>query len=265
MRRRVCCDRDERWRSGFATDSLERRTYHRNIAATRASNRQRVMTDSSTNGTGPRQRDGQHELLPRSGPRLTGDGQVSGEDAAVLAGDPQSEVRYWHEQHAPDTCAIVSQDFVIESLGHEHVTEDTLVADAERHGWYRPGEGTPQQDLDCLLLAHGIPAREGFAGGFAEIVAQLDEGDKVIAGVNGEDLWGATPRTGERADHAVEVIGVIDTGGHEMVVLNDPGIPHGCGEMVPLDVFEHAWGASGDFMVEAGPGVEPAHSDGYTY
>ena len=53
-----------------------------------------------------------------------------------------------------------------------------------------------------------------------------------------------------RADHAVQVIGIDRTDpACPMVVLNDSGTPNGCGELVPLDVFENAWNAGDSQMI----------------
>ena len=172
---------------------------------------------------------------------------------SVIAGDPMDDTAFWHEQQSEDTCAIASQDFVIESLTGREVSEGTLVHHAEANGWYAPGQGTPAEDMDRLVQSYGIPADEHTGGSINEIATTLAEGDKVIAGVNGEELWNLNPGVDPAADHAVEVIGLANTPGGEMVVLNDSGVQAGAGEMVPLDRFVDAWNTSGDLMVDAGP------------
>lgn len=175
---------------------------------------------------------------------------------AVIVGDPVHDMGFWHEQQSDDTCAIAAQDFVIESLTGRDVSERELFLEAERNGWYVPGEGTTSADMDRLVASYGIPVEEHALGSIGELETDLAEGDKVIVGVNGEELWQLDPPGAFPApDHAVEVIGVVDTPSGEMVVLNDSGTPDGAGEMVPLERFLDAWSTSEDLVVDAGPGA----------
>ena len=180
-----------------------------------------------------------------------------------LVGDPIADVAYWHHQGSSDTCAIVSQQFVIEQLTGQHVTEDQLVAQAEAHGWYHPGGGTAPNDCGNLLELYGLHVEHYQNATIDDISAQLARGHGVIVGVNIETLLGmpsnplapltAAPTIpGQEADHAVEVIGINRTDPtHPMVILNDPGVQNGAGEMVPLSTFLDAWTTSGNTLVEA--------------
>ena len=83
----------------------------------------------------------------------------------------------------------------------------------------------------------------------------LNDGHKVIVSVDSGQIWKGeendifSPET--TADHAVEVIGIDRTDPENpMVVLNDSGTPNGCGELVPLEVFENAWSAGDSQMIE---------------
>ncbi|PJE21662.1 MAG: hypothetical protein CK431_20560, partial [Mycobacterium sp.] len=74
----------------------------------------------------------------------------------------------------------------------------------------------------------------------------LDQGRKVIAGVNNRILW---DEGGDRSreNHFVVVTG-IDTRA-DMVHLNDSGIKAGRDEQVSLATFAAAWATSGNFAV----------------
>jgi hypothetical protein len=177
-----------------------------------------------------------------------------------VIGDPAHDMQVWHVQTHQDTCAIVSQQFILDSvLGHD-ISENTLMHEAMAHGWYTPGQGSPVNAVGDLLALHGIQVQQHEGASMSDLVSQLRQGHHVIVGVNAEDIWyhgtANDPLTqypgmpGQQADHAVEVIGVDNSDPqHPMVILNDSGTPDGRGEEVPLGVFAAAWSASGDFMM----------------
>ena len=197
------------------------------------------------------------------------------QEAGVI-GTPAADMQYWHYQTFDNTCAVVAQESVLESLTGQHFSEVSLRDEAMAHGWYTPSGGTPVADVGNLLEAHGIPVQQETGASLADIESQLAAGHKVIVGVNGEDIWnnvhpdgGAFPLSsypgipGQVADHAVEVIGVdASNPAGPMVILNDSGTPDGRGEEVPADVFEEAWSASGDFMMHTENPGAPAAADG---
>jgi len=181
------------------------------------------------------------------------------------AGDPAADMEHWHQQEEPDTCAIASQEFVLDSLTGQDFSEEQLREEAEANGWYTPGGGTPQADTGNLLEAHGLDVEREQGATIDELSSALADGEKVIVGVNAEKIWAPTAGSGtvdeypgipgQGADHAVEVIGIEhDNPDGPIVVLNDPGHPDGRGMIVPLDEFEAAWQDSGDFAVIAAPG-----------
>jgi hypothetical protein len=188
-------------------------------------------------------------------------------------GHPTEDMNVWHMQTHPDTCAVVSQEFVIDSLLDHPVPEDQLRQEAIDHGWYTPGGGTPLDSMGNLLELHGIDVEQHYGSSLHELEQQLDEGHKVIVAVDAHEIWhdldasahvplsdfGAIP--GMTANHAVEVIGV-DTSDpqHPMVILNDPGTPDGMGLMVPATEFETAWSASDNFLVHTSDDHQ-AHSE----
>lgn len=177
-------------------------------------------------------------------------------------GTPDQDAAWWHLQRNDDTCAVVSQQFILDSLTHGqmHFTEDQLQWEATVHGWYTPGGGTPLSHVGDLVAYHGFEIEKSFEATLPELAHHLNEHHKVIVGVHAEDIWdamhGDAPLTdypgipGHHANHAVEVIGIDDHDpGHPVVILNDPGTPDGQALHVSADVFMHAWSASHNFMV----------------
>jgi hypothetical protein len=206
---------------------------------------------------------------------LAGNHFVPGQSGHVV-GSPEVDMQYWHHQTFDNTCAVVAQESVLESLTGQHFSETSLRDEALARGWYTESGGTPVDDVGALLALHGIPVQQESGATLQDIENQLAAGHKVIVGVNGEDIWndahpdggslpvGAYPGIpGQVADHAVEVIGV-DTSdpAQPKVILNDSGTPDGRGLEVPADVFQEAWSASGDFMVHTGSPTSPGGTMG---
>jgi hypothetical protein len=188
---------------------------------------------------------------------LGGLGQI---EPGKIIGTPYHDVNAWHgQQHAPDTCAIRSQEFIIEQFTGHDIPEEILVQEAQSHGWYQPGQGTSPEHVGDLLELHGIPITRHDHASIEELVGELGQGHKVIIGVNCEELWrnddpvlhGLKEIMGlNQADHAVVVSG-IDTRdpAHTQVLITDPGN----GQEItryPLEQFLTAWKDS-DFLIVA--------------
>ena len=184
-------------------------------------------------------------------------------DSAEIVGEPAADMEHWHPQAYPDTCAIVAQEYILDELtGHDH-SEDELVREATSRGFYHPGGGTPMAEVGSLLEAHGIGVERYAQASLDDIRAQLRDGNKVIVGVDGDELrtagidplrddWledlGAFP--GQDANHAVQVIGIDDSDpASPKVILNDPGGPDGRGMTLPADKFVDAWQDSDRYLV----------------
>jgi hypothetical protein len=209
-------------------------------------------------------------LAPSGGAGESGLAPGGESDPWNVVGTPGADEQVWHQQAHDNTCAVASQQFVIEQMTGQYVSENQLMAQAEANGWYTPGGGTPFDAVGNLLEAHGVPVQREQGASIADLDNQLANHEKVIVGVNAEDIWYAQPGhdpslpvgsypgiPGQRADHAVEVIGIdYSDPAHPNVILNDSGTPNGQGEVVPLDTFEQAWAASGNFEVHTlAPGV----------
>lgn len=180
-----------------------------------------------------------------------------------IIGDPGGEMANWHQQTYDDTCAVVSQEFILESLTGQDFSEDELRQEAIDNGWYTPGGGTPVEHVGGLLEAHGVDVERTEGATLQDIADKLSQGEKVIVGLDADEIWmpgqdfvqdeilgdvGSIP--GQGANHAVEVIGIDNSDpNHPMVILNDPGHPDGQGVMVPADEFVDAWNDSGNYMV----------------
>jgi hypothetical protein len=202
-----------------------------------------------------------------------------------LYGDPAAAEQYFEAQTQPEDCVEMSvADIVGQETGHEpsETTITTLAEDTpstvdfnpvsgDPEPVYSPSAGTDLQDAPELLKDYGVNAAyvagttataSGAPGsGMGVLEQDLASGDKVIASVDGPEIWTAAGDPTDvtdthTADHAVVVTGVDTTTG--MVYLNDSGVPDGAGEAVPIAAFEQAWGTSGDAMVVAQPG---AHDD----
>lgn len=174
----------------------------------------------------------------------------------AVSGDPAADMEYWEYQGPTGRCAIYAQKFVIEeALGREIPIEE-LVAVAEEHGWFNEaaGGGTTTLNMDKLLEYYGVDHEMSFDNDINSLEEALNDGKNVIVGVDSGQIWYGDPNNifspDNQADHAVQVIGIDHTDPENpMVVLNDSGTPNGCGELVPLEVFENAWNAGDAQMI----------------
>jgi hypothetical protein len=191
-------------------------------------------------------------------------------DEDSVIGEPLEDMENWHQQSYPDTCAVVSQEFILDELTGQDFTEEQLREEAIEHGLYSAG-GTPPDAVGGLLELHGIDVEREYGASLDDLKAELDAGHKVIVGVDADEIWhpeqdGDTLLTdagmlpGSDVNHAVQVIGV-DLANHR-VIFNDPGTPDGRGLMVPADQFMNSWADGDNFMVHTtGSSVVLAQGD----
>lgn len=192
---------------------------------------------------------------------LYGDSAVAGQfdpntDMSKVSGDPASDMQYWEYQEKSGPCAIYAQKFAIEALTGREIPIEELIAVAEENGWYdeEQGSGTVSLNMDKLLEYYGVEHQMSFDNDVNSLEEALQNGQKIVVSVDSGQIWHGesndifSPETA--ADHAVEVIGIDRSDpNNPMVVLNDSGTPDGCGELVPLDVFENAWNAGDSQMI----------------
>lgn len=160
------------------------------------------------------------------------------------------------QQQYADTCAIKSQQLILESNGFD-ISESELRDEAIMNGWYTSGYGTPMEDVGNLLENHGMVVHRYRNASVADIAHELSQGHQVVVGVDSGELWNAgSDETfediiyGEQADHALLVSGITVNPftAEESVLLTDPGTGDVCAEY-PIDLLENAWEDSGEFMV----------------
>lgn len=160
------------------------------------------------------------------------------------------------QQQYPDTCAIKSQQIILQSHDID-VSEDELVRESIEKGWYAPGAGTSPSEVGNLLEEHGVNVSRYEHASIDDIAAELAKGHQVIVGVDSGELW--TPGAyetfedfiaGNVADHALVVSGISvnPLTGEREVTLTDPGT----GEVAhtyTAEEFDDAWNDSDNFMV----------------
>lgn len=161
-----------------------------------------------------------------------------------------------YQQSYSDTCAIKSQQLILSDFGIP-ITEDQLVQYSMDQGWYTgDGSGTHLSDVGKLLADAGIPCTQSVDANIYDLVDELQQGHKVIVGVDSGELWD-NPLLGwlkdlflgDTPDHALIVAGIDTTDpDNPMVILTDPGTGQPA-EPYPLDQFMDAWSDSQHFMV----------------
>lgn len=162
----------------------------------------------------------------------------------------------WHVQEGDNSCAVCSQQFIINEFLDLDLSEEQLCTIAEANGWFDPEQGTTLENVDNLLGLFGIDSHMNYEGSLSDLKSTLDQGGRAIVAVDSMVLWtegvGNYPVYG--ADHAIEVLGIDDSNPADVkVIINDSGIGDGCGKAVPLREFMEAWLPSGGFMVSAYP------------
>lgn len=174
------------------------------------------------------------------------------------------------QQTFPDSCAIKSQQLILNDFGFE-VSEVDLVRTAAMHGWYNGG--TAPQDVGNLLELANIPVSRTEGANVFNLVNELAQGHKVIVGVDSDEMWhnnsiGDKLRNwyndfvGETGgDHALIVAG-IDTSDPDniQVIVKDPGSGDD-GKPYPLEQFMDAWSDTNCYMVSTNVAA-PSFADG---
>lgn len=177
-------------------------------------------------------------------------------DLDSIVGDPAGNMENWHWQETGTSCAVASQEFVLEQLTGQEFSEGELRQLAEENGWYDPEGGTTMDDVGNILAHMGLHVEQNMGSTMSDIEQCLASGGQVIVGVDSGELWSGENEEmfgpGMDADHAIQVTGIDYSNPAEpMVIINDPGASNGGGAMIPIDEFVDAWEDSGCFMVEA--------------
>jgi hypothetical protein len=172
-----------------------------------------------------------------------------------IAGDPDADRYWWNYQGTENSCAVVAQQGVLESILHRDLSRDELIEMAVDKGWYDSEGGTMLNDVGNILEEFDIPVERGDGYAFADLYRALTNGEKVIVGVNANELWspmenpdGTTVKQ-DPAGHAVWVTGLVAHDGDVYVVMNDSAPMSGYHEEVQLKDFLNAWEDYGNFAV----------------
>lgn len=155
-----------------------------------------------------------------------------------------------------DTCAIKSQQLILNSLGFP-VSEEELRQEAIEKGWYTPGEGTPMKYVGNLLENYGLEVHRFQHATIADLTDELESGHQVIVGVDSGELWNSGVSEyfedivmGGKPDHALLVSGITVNPftAESNILLTDPGTGDLYAEY-PIEEFEDAWNDSDNFSV----------------
>lgn len=190
--------------------------------------------------------------------------------ADSIIGIPEEDTSTWDGQQSyDDTCAIRSQEFILEQFTGQEIDEAALVQVATDNGWYTPGEGTPPEYTGSLLELYGVAVNQYENANLYDLGNELAQGHKVIISVDSGELSGredpvleeiAATTDVDGADHAVVVSGIDTTDpDNPHVIVSDPGTGEATARY-PLEQFLSAW-QDGNFTMtatqEPTPGTQP--------
>jgi len=175
-------------------------------------------------------------------------------------GDPIADAAHWQPQQGSSSCAVVAQISVYESITGNEISESEACRIAEANGWFDPANGTTPENIGKLLNAFGVPTHKSYDASLEEIALALEQGDKVIVGLDSNEIWQPRidPATGQAleqpdAGHAVWVTGIDQQpDGSVQVILNDSGNPDGRMMAVDAKDFLNAWQDYDNLLVVAG-------------
>lgn len=148
---------------------------------------------------------------------------IHGQSALDVPFDPEVYQFY------SDTCAIQSQHLILKDFGIK-VTQNELIDIAKMNGWYAEGYGTPAEFVGKLLEYYGIDVHATEGNNIFNLANELSQGHQVIVAVDSgelvhpeEEIW-EDDIMGERADHALVVVGLDTTTPDDIkVIVTDPG------------------------------------------
>ncbi|MDE7159262.1 MAG: C39 family peptidase [Muribaculaceae bacterium] len=175
----------------------------------------------------------------------------------MVSGSPKESMEHWEFQGPTSRCAIYAQKFVIADLTGKDIPVEEMVEVAVENGWFVDDPhngGTMTLNTDKMLDYYGIEHDMVFDADIDSLEKALNNGEGVIVSIDSNQVWNDKPNDifspDTASDHAVQVIGIDRTDpANPMVVLNDSGHPEGCGELVPLEMFENAWSAGDRQMI----------------
>jgi len=169
-----------------------------------------------------------------------------------MHGNPAAAAPQWRYQQQDLDCGEMAVADVIGQITGHQPTEDAITATAGKipsvsHSGpiYRPNGKTSNNDLPVLLAHYGIQSDTVYPN-IEGLEQNLDQGRKVIVGVNDHTIWNDAGNRSQE-NHFVVVIGIDTKAG--VVHLNDSGAAAGRDEQVSIATFQQAWGTSGNFAI----------------
>lgn len=176
--------------------------------------------------------------------------------SVVITGTPDEDIQHWSWQGMNNSCALVAQEGVLESLLGHDIPRTELEQMAYNNGWYDPKSGTSIECVGNILEAYGVPVERGYDRSLIDIYNALDNGEKVIVALDANEIWEPArdyygrPVEYSDAGHAVWVTGMdMDREGNLSVIINDSGTIDGMRKTVSLEDFENARDDFGNFTV----------------
>jgi hypothetical protein len=172
-------------------------------------------------------------------------------------GTPKEDAYYWRKQQGQNTCAIVAQISIYESITGKYIAESNAAKYAEAKGWFDPNTGTDPIDSDNILNVLGIETKYQYQGDIYDIVDALNNGDKIITGVDANEIWNPiySTVTGKPVEqinegHAVWVTGIVQCADKSIdFILNDSGTSLGKMDAVDYWDFMNAWSDFNNFLI----------------
>jgi hypothetical protein len=180
-------------------------------------------------------------------------------------GNPKVDADCWHRQEGNSSCAVVAQIGVYESITGQEISEAEACRIAQENGWYDPESGTTPENVGKFLEYSGIPIEQRYDATLVDIADALERGDKVIVGLDANEIWypARDPETGapmeqSNAGHAVWITGIDpEPDGSVKIILNDSGTPDGQMMVVNAEDFLNAWADYGNLLVVADAPEQP--------
>ena len=179
-------------------------------------------------------------------------------DDPIEYGTPLNDAYYWRHQQGDNSCAVVAQVCVYESLTGEYISEDAASYYAQQQGWFDPLSGTPLVDTGNILNDLGIETYQQFDTSFSDLEYALTWGDKPIVALDGNEIWNpqydlyGNPVEQANAGHAVWVTGIdYESDGSVGIILNDSGTSSGMASVVEYYDFINAWQDFSNFVMIA--------------
>lgn len=173
-------------------------------------------------------------------------------------GNPFEDANCWQQQNGQNSCAVVAQMGVLESITGVDLSENEVCEFAEANGWFDPQTGTNSAAVGNILNAVGVTTDSYYNADLNDITEALAKGDKVIVGLDANEIWqpvrdsNGNPIEQGDGGHAVWVTGIDQLpDGSVKLILNDSGIPDGQMKVVDAEDFINAWDDFGNQIVIA--------------